>query len=75
MKLRTTCWRSLELTLLRSGSGEIGLGRSRLGDAFALRRLPKERCLHWLFVKSGVLQAYLSYPKALAQHTHSVKSP
>ncbi len=75
MKLHTSCWRILELTLLRSGSGGIGLCRSRLGDACALRRLPKERYLHWLCMRSGVLQACLSYPRALAQHAHSVKSP
>ena len=75
MKLRAACWRSLELTLLRIRSGGIGLGRSRLGGACALRRLANERYLYWLFVKSGVLRAYLSHPQALAQHAHSVKSP
>ena len=75
MKLRTTCRRSLELTLLGSGSGGIGLGRSCLGGACALRRLPKERCLYWLFVKSHVLRACLSYPLALAEQAHSIKSP
>jgi hypothetical protein len=75
MKLRTTCWRILELTLLRSGSGGIGLGSPRLEGAYALWHLPKERCLYWLCMNVGVLQAYLSYPRALAQHAHSVKSP
>jgi hypothetical protein len=75
MKLRAACRRSLELTLLRIRSGGIDFGRSRLGGACALRRLANERCLYWLFVKSGVLRAYLPHPQALAQPAYCVKSP
>jgi hypothetical protein len=72
MKLHTTYWRILELTLLRSGSGGIGLGKSRLGCACELQRLPNERSLYWICMHSGVIQVRPSYPRALAQHAHSV---
>jgi hypothetical protein len=75
MKLRTTCWRILELTLLRSRSGGIGLGRSRLRDVCELQRLPNERFLYGICMRSGVIQVRPSYHQALAQHAHSVKSP